>query len=62
MTALRNGHYVIRNISFYKRISKIDNIVCIGESIDDGLNQDSFVNQLQTVQENELQVRYPGRN
>ena len=66
ITALRNGHYVTRNISFYKRIprndSSGDNSGDVGESIEDDLNEDSFVDQPQNVQENELQVRYPRRN
>ena len=62
ITALRNGHYVTRNISFYKRIPKNDKMGDIAESLEDGLEEDSFVNQLQTMQENELQVRYPRRN
>ena len=60
--ALRNGHYVTRNISFYKRIPKNDNIGDIGETIEDNLNDDNFVDQKQNVLENELQVRYPRRN
>ena len=65
ITALRNGHYVTRNISFYKRIPRNDsgdNSGDVGESIEDDLNEDSFVDQPQNVQENELQVRYPRRN
>ena len=62
ITALRNGHYVTRNISFYKRIPKNDKMGDIAESLEDGLEEDSFVNQPQTMQENELQVRYPRRN
>ena len=41
--ALRNGHYVTRNISFHKHIQKNDSIGDICESID--LNEDSFVDQ-----------------
>ena len=62
ITALRNGHYVTRNISFYKRIPKNDSIGDISETIEDDLNEGSFVHQPQNVQENELQVRYPRRN
>ena len=65
ITALRNGHYVTRNISFYKRIPRNDsgdNSGDVGESIEDDLNEDSFVDQPQNVQENELQVRCPRRN
>ena len=62
ITALRNGHYVTRNISFYKRISKNNNSGDVGESIEDDLNEDSLVDQPQNVQENEPQVRYPRSN
>ena len=62
ITVLRIGHFVTRNISFYKRIPKNDNSGDVGESIEDDLNEDSFVDQPQNVQENELQVRYPRRN
>jgi len=55
--ALRNGHYVTSNISFYKRIPRNDNNCDICETIKDDLNDDSFVDQPQNVQENELQVR-----
>ena len=56
ITALRNGHYVTRNISFYKRILKNNSSGDVCESIEDDLNEDSFVDQPQNVQEDELQV------
>ena len=59
ITALRNGHYDTRNICSYKRIPKNDKMGDIAKSLEDGLEEDSFLNQPQTMQENELQVRYP---
>ena len=47
---------------FYKRMPKNDNIGDIGETTEDDLNEYSFVDQLQNLQENDLQVRYPRRN
>ena len=62
ITAMRNGHYVTRNISFYKRILKKGNMVDFGEGIENDLNENTIVDPMQNMQENQLPARYPQRN